>query len=108
MNSTFTEFMGAFLAPDVAAQELTGADGPFRVSNAPNQLHVTRVDGGWQVDGRFPFMTGAADALWCTALGLDANATEAGIYAFVMPMTRLTLTETWVDARPCAAPGRTR
>ena len=98
MNSTFTEFMGAFLAPDVAAQVLAGADGPFGVSNTPNQIQVTRVDGGWHVDGRFPFMTGADDARWCTALGLDANAPEAGIYTFVMPMTQLTLTETWVDA----------
>ena len=59
-------------------------------------MDAARVDGGWQVDARFRFMTGAADARWCTANGLDLDAPEAGMYAFVLPMGDLTVSDNWV------------
>ena len=34
--------------------------------DSPTDMDATRVDGGWQIDARFRFMTGAADARWCT------------------------------------------
>ena len=80
------------------ARVLTGADGPFGVSGAPTDLDAVRTDGGWRIDARFRFMTGSADARWCTGLGLDGNAPEAGMYAFVMPMSDLTVTDNWVEA----------
>jgi alkylation response protein AidB-like acyl-CoA dehydrogenase len=43
-------------------------------------------------------MTGSADARWCTAFGLDADAPEAGMFAFVVPMSDLTISSNWVDA----------
>jgi alkylation response protein AidB-like acyl-CoA dehydrogenase len=98
MNSTITQLMGAFVAPDVAEQVLKGADGPFGFSGAPTDIDAVRVDGGWTVDARFRFMTGSADARWCTAFGLDAQAPEAGMYAFILPMTDLTVTTNWVEA----------
>ncbi len=97
MNSTITELMGAFLSPDVAEQILQGADGPFGFSGATDtQCHPGR----WRLDAyaRFRFMTGSADARWCTAFGLDVHAPEAGMFAFVLPMSDLTVTTNWVDA----------
>jgi alkylation response protein AidB-like acyl-CoA dehydrogenase len=98
MNSTITELMGAFLPPDITEQVLAGADGPFGLSGAATDMDAARVDGGWRVDARFRFMTGSADARWCTAFGLDGSAPEAGMFAFVMPMSDLSVTDNWIDA----------
>jgi alkylation response protein AidB-like acyl-CoA dehydrogenase len=98
MNSTITELMGAYLAPEIAERVLAGADGPFGLSGAPTDLDAARAEGGWRIDARFRFMTGSADARWCTGLGLDGNAPEAGMYAFVLPMSDLTVTDNWVEA----------
>jgi alkylation response protein AidB-like acyl-CoA dehydrogenase len=98
MNSTTTELMGGFLAPDVAEQVLAGADGPFGLSGSPTDIDAARVEGGWRVNARFRFMTGSADARWCTAVGLDAQAPDAGMFAFVMPMSDLSVTDNWADA----------
>jgi alkylation response protein AidB-like acyl-CoA dehydrogenase len=98
MNSTMTELMGAFLAEGVAQEVLCGADGPFGFSGASTDMDAVRVDGGWQVNARFRFMTGSTDSRWCTAFGMDANAPDAGVYAFIMPMSDLSVTDTWIDA----------
>jgi alkylation response protein AidB-like acyl-CoA dehydrogenase len=98
MNSTTTEFLGGFLPAEVAKEVLAGADGPFGLSGAPTDMEATRVDGGWRVDARFRFMTGSADARWCTSFGLDPDAPEAGMYAFVLPMSDLTVSDNWVEA----------
>ena len=97
MNSTMTEVMGAFLRR-MSLQVLAGADAPFGFSGAATDIDATRVDGGWLVDARFRFLTGSADARWCTAFGMDAHAPDAGIFAFVLPMHELTVTSNWVDA----------
>jgi alkylation response protein AidB-like acyl-CoA dehydrogenase len=98
MNSTTTEFLGGYLAPEVAEEVLAGADGPFGVAGAVTDMDATRVDGGWRVDARVRFMTGAADARWCTASWLDPSAPEAGLYNFVLPMRELTVSDNWVGA----------
>jgi alkylation response protein AidB-like acyl-CoA dehydrogenase len=98
MNSITTQLMGARLRPDVAAQVLSGADGPFGSCGSVADMTARRVESGWTIDASFRFMTGSADARWCTALGTDANAPQAGLFFFVMPMSDLHVGTDWVQA----------
>lgn len=98
MNSIPTCLMGAFLDADVAAEVLGGADGPFGSSGSVADLDAHRVVGGWRVDASIRFMTGAADARWCTALGVDADAPETGLFFFVLPLADLRVGSNWMDA----------
>ena len=98
MNSIPAGLMGAFLDPETAAEVLAGADGPFGSSGSVADITAHRVEGGWTVDAAIRFMTGAADARWCTALGVDADAPEAGLFFFVMPLSDLRVGSNWMDA----------
>src|SRR5580765_2382140 len=61
-------------------------------------MTAVRVEGGWTIDGSLRFVTGSADARWCTALGTDANSPEAGLFFFVIPMSELDIGSNWVAA----------
>jgi alkylation response protein AidB-like acyl-CoA dehydrogenase len=98
INSITTELMGAYLPADIAADVLADADGPFGSSGSVADMTAVRVEGGWAIDASLRFMTGSADARWCTALGVDASSPQSGLFFFVIPMSELEVGTNWVTA----------
>jgi len=55
-----------------------------------------RVDGGWQLSGRWPFVTGVDNSQWCilSAMAEDGRGPAVETY-FIVPTDRVRIHDTW-------------
>ena len=87
--------------PDQAQQDVFGADPDARVAGvlAPSP-DIEKVDGGYIVSGRWAWSSGSLHATW--ALGgvvqLDPDGVPIDIGSVIMPMSELTIEDTWFVA----------
>ncbi len=87
--------------PDQAQQDVFGADPDARVAGvlAPSP-DVEKVDGGYIVSGRWAWSSGSLHATW--ALGgvvqLGPDGVPIDIGSVIMPMSELTIEDTWFVA----------
>ena len=87
--------------PDQAQQDVFGADPDARVAGvlAPSP-DVEKVDGGYIVPGRWAWSSGSLHATW--ALGgvvqLGPDGVPIDIGSVIMPMSELTIEDTWFVA----------
>ena len=87
--------------PDQAQQDVFGADPDARVAGvlAPSP-DIERVDGGYIVSGRWAWSSGSLHASWALGgvvqLGPDGVPIDVG--SVIMPMSELTIEDTWFVA----------
>ena len=87
--------------PDQAQQDVFGADPDARVAGvlAPSP-DIEKVDGGYIVSGRWAWSSGSLHATW--ALGgvvqLGPDGVPIDIGTVIMPMSELTIEDTWFVA----------
>src|SRR5262245_9984727 len=91
----------AALFPEKAQQDVWGANRDAWVAGslAPHGDAKT-VEGGWRVTGRWPWASGSLHAQWA-ACGIHMNNAEGQTVNFglsLMPMTDLTIEDTWFMA----------
>ena len=91
----------AALFPEQAQADVWGADRDAWIAGslAPNGAAVA-VDGGWRVTGRWPWASGSMHAQWA-ACGIhmkDDAGEMANLGLSLMPMTDLTIEDTWFMA----------
>ncbi|MBO3737875.1 3-hydroxy-9,10-secoandrosta-1,3,5(10)-triene-9,17-dione monooxygenase oxygenase subunit [Actinoplanes flavus] len=87
------------LFPDRAQQDVWGADTGTRMSSsyAPTGT-ITRVDGGYRVDGRWSFSSGCDHATWVLLGGIippGEDGTPADFRTFLLPATDYTIEDVW-------------
>jgi alkylation response protein AidB-like acyl-CoA dehydrogenase len=87
--------------PDQAQQDVFGADPDARVAGvlAPSP-DIEKVDGGYVVSGRWAWSSGSLHATWALGgvvqLGPDGAPIDVG--SVIMPMSELTIEDTWFVA----------
>jgi len=87
--------------PDQAQQDVFGADPDARVAGvlAPSP-DIEKVDGGYIVSGRWAWSSGSLHATWALGgvvqLGPDGVPIDVG--SVIMPMSELTIEDTWFVA----------
>jgi alkylation response protein AidB-like acyl-CoA dehydrogenase len=87
--------------PDQAQQDVFGADPDARVAGvlAPSP-DIEKVDGGYVVSGRWAWSSGSLHATWALGgvvqLGPDGVPIDVG--SVIMPMSELTIEDTWFVA----------
>jgi len=86
------------LAPD-SVQDAVFADGPQPVCGAYNPPGKARkVDGGWIINGKWPYMSGSRQATWAqqgvVLEGYDGPVVP-GISMCYLPMDSMTIEDTW-------------
>ncbi len=87
--------------PDQAQQDVFGADPDARVAGvlAPSP-DIEKVDGGYLVSGRWAWSSGSLHASWALGgvvqLGPDGVPIDVG--SVIMPMSELTIEDTWFVA----------
>jgi len=86
------------LAPD-AVQDAVFADGPQFVCGAYNPPGIARkVDGGWIINGAWPYMSGSRQATW-TQQGVALEGYDGpvvpGINMCYIPMDQFEIKDTW-------------
>jgi alkylation response protein AidB-like acyl-CoA dehydrogenase len=89
------------LLPDKAQQDIFGADPDARVAGVlMPSTEIEKVDGGYVVSGRWPWSSGCLHSNWALTgvlqLGADGAPIDLGM-AF-MPMSELTIEDTWFVA----------
>ncbi|WP_433794906.1 3-hydroxy-9,10-secoandrosta-1,3,5(10)-triene-9,17-dione monooxygenase oxygenase subunit [Actinoplanes sp. CA-252034] len=87
------------LFPDRAQQDVWGADPGTRMSSsyAPTGK-ITRVDGGYRVDGRWSFSSGCDHATWVLLGGIvppGDDGTPADFCTFLLPAADYTVEDVW-------------
>ncbi|MEU4619501.1 3-hydroxy-9,10-secoandrosta-1,3,5(10)-triene-9,17-dione monooxygenase oxygenase subunit [Actinoplanes sp. NPDC023801] len=87
------------LFPDRAQQEVWGNDTGTRMSSsyAPTG-RITRVDGGYRVDGRWSFSSGCDHATWVLLGGIvppGDDGTPADFCTFLLPAADYTIEDVW-------------
>jgi 3-hydroxy-9,10-secoandrosta-1,3,5(10)-triene-9,17-dione monooxygenase len=87
------------LFPDRAQQDVWGADPGTRMSSsyAPTGK-ITRVDGGYRVDGRWSFSSGCDHATWVLLGGIvppGDDGTPADFCTFLLPASDYTIEDVW-------------
>ncbi len=97
MNSIVTGLTAAKLSEAARAPVFATLDGPYGFAGALNYSSAARVEGGWSIQGDWRFMTGSSDAGWCTVYTQDPTA-DGRVYAMVLPMDELDITDTWLGA----------
>jgi alkylation response protein AidB-like acyl-CoA dehydrogenase len=88
----------ASLFPDRAQREIWGSNPETWVAGSLAPRGETRpVDGGWVVNGRWPWASGCLHAQWaaCGILMKDEQGGVANLGLSLMPMTDLTIEDTW-------------
>ena len=88
----------AGLFPERAQRDVWGSDPDAWIAGslAP-QGEATPVDGGWRVNGRWPWASGCLHAKWA-ACGIhmkDSQGQMANLGLSLMPMSELTIEDTW-------------
>jgi alkylation response protein AidB-like acyl-CoA dehydrogenase len=88
----------ASLAADALQDELF-KDGPVPVCSAYNPPgKAKKVDGGWIINGAWPYSSGSRQAKWIQAgvvlEGYDGPVVP-GIYMVYIPMSQITIKDTW-------------
>ncbi len=91
----------ASVLPDRAQQDIFGANADARVAGVLNPASdVRRVDGGYQVSGKWPWASGSWHADWAL-VGIvvpdESGAPVDQALAFI-PMSELSIEETWFVA----------
>jgi alkylation response protein AidB-like acyl-CoA dehydrogenase len=91
----------ACLLPDQAQQEIFGANPDARVAGVLNpSANVRKVDGGYEVSGRWPWASGSLHADWAL-VGIvvpDADGTVLDQALAFIPMSEITIEDTWFVA----------
>jgi 3-hydroxy-9,10-secoandrosta-1,3,5(10)-triene-9,17-dione monooxygenase len=87
------------LFPDRAQQEVWGTDTGTRMSSsyAPTGK-ITRVDGGYRVNGRWSFSSGCDHATWVLLGGIvppGDDGTPADFCTFLLPAADYTIEDVW-------------
>jgi 3-hydroxy-9,10-secoandrosta-1,3,5(10)-triene-9,17-dione monooxygenase len=87
------------LFPDRAQQEVWGTDTSTRMSSsyAPTGK-ITRVDGGYRVNGRWSFSSGCDHATWVLLGGIvppGDDGTPADFCTFLLPAADYTIEDVW-------------
>ncbi|BEL08368.1 flavin-dependent monooxygenase [Actinoplanes sichuanensis] len=87
------------LFPDRAQQDVWGADPGTRMSSsyAPTGK-ITRVDGGYRVNGRWSFSSGCDHATWVLLGGIvppGDDGTPADFCTFLLPASDYTIEDVW-------------
>ncbi|GGN17900.1 3-hydroxy-9,10-secoandrosta-1,3,5(10)-triene-9,17-dione monooxygenase [Actinoplanes campanulatus] len=87
------------LFPDRAQQDVWGADTGTRMSSsyAPTG-RITRVDGGFRVNGRWSFSSGCDHATWVLLGGIippGEDGTPADFRTFLLPAADYTIEDVW-------------
>jgi 3-hydroxy-9,10-secoandrosta-1,3,5(10)-triene-9,17-dione monooxygenase len=87
------------LFPDRAQQEVWGTDTGTRMSSsyAPTGK-ITRVDGGYRVNGRWSFSSGCDHATWVLLGGIvppGDDGTPADFCTFLLPAAEYTIEDVW-------------
>ena len=89
------------LLPDQAQQDVFGADPDARVAGvlAPS-TDIEKVDGGYIVSGRWAWSSGCLHATWALGgvLQLGPDGAPIDIGSVIMPMSELTIEDTWFVA----------
>jgi 3-hydroxy-9,10-secoandrosta-1,3,5(10)-triene-9,17-dione monooxygenase len=91
----------ASLMSDQAQQDVFGADPDARVAGvfAPS-TDIERVDGGYMVSGKWAWSSGCLHANWAFVgvLQLDPDGVPIDMGTVVMPMSELSIEDTWFVA----------
>jgi alkylation response protein AidB-like acyl-CoA dehydrogenase len=91
----------AGLASAEAQEDIWGANPDARIAGVFNASSTSRkVDGGYIVSGRWPWSSGCLHADW-GMFGIpivDADGTKVGESLAFMPMSEITIEETWFTA----------
>ena len=86
------------LFPERAQQDVWGSDPDAWVAGSLNPIgQTTAVEGGWRVTGRWPWASGCLHAQWA-ACGInmkDASGQIVNVGLSLMPMTELSIDDTW-------------
>jgi 3-hydroxy-9,10-secoandrosta-1,3,5(10)-triene-9,17-dione monooxygenase len=88
----------ASLLPDRAQQELFAEDPATAVCTVFDMGGTAEeVDGGWRITGRWPFASGSLHAQWAL-LGVPVSLDASGQALALVPMSDLTIDDTWFTA----------
>jgi len=90
----------ASLAPDAVQEDVFAAGVPIMCSAVNPPGTFTLVDGGYRVDGAFPYSSGCHDSAWGMFALASKNAEGRFIPAgqFYAPMSDTTIQDTWFVA----------
>ena len=90
----------ASLAPDAIQEDVFAAGVPIMCSAVNPPGTFTLVDGGYRVDGAFPYSSGCLDSAWGMFALASKNAEGRFIPAgqFYAPMSDTTIQDTWFVA----------
>jgi 3-hydroxy-9,10-secoandrosta-1,3,5(10)-triene-9,17-dione monooxygenase len=90
----------ASLAPDAVQEDVFAAGVPIMCSAVNPPGTFTLVDGGYRVDGAFPYSSGCLDSAWGMFALASKNAEGRFIPAgqFYAPMSDTTIQDTWLVA----------
>ena len=100
VNSGSTGMAAAWL-PEDERRAVFGERAPFGFAGSATGARAKPVEGGYWLEGSWPFMTGAADARWSTVVAMVVDGDgerppgRPDIRRFVVPMTDLEIHDTW-------------
>ena len=102
VNSIPTCVLAAQLDGPVADRIFADTDLPFGYAGAAAAgVTAEVVDGGYRLDGHYPFMTGARDSAWATAVAtavdpeVDGSQGPPDLRRLAVPMSDLEIHDTW-------------
>jgi alkylation response protein AidB-like acyl-CoA dehydrogenase len=98
MNSIATGLVAAKVSEQAREPVFAQLDAPYGFGAALTYSKAQQVEGGFQIEGDWRFMTGSLDARWCTVWTLDPRSERPNVLWVVLPMDQLEVTETWLDA----------
>ncbi|MFN0027108.1 MAG: hypothetical protein ACKV2O_07990 [Acidimicrobiales bacterium] len=99
MNSIVTGVIAAKLSEHARKPVFANVDAPYGFGGALTYSKGRPVDGGWQLEGDWRFMTSSADARWCTIYTLGVlRSDRPELLAMVLPMDELEVSDSWLDA----------
>lgn len=102
VNSIPTRVLAAQLDGSVADRIFADTDLPFGDAGAAAAgVTAEVVDGGYRLEGHYPFMTGARDSAWATAVAtavdpeVDGSGGPPDLRRLAVPLSDLEIHDTW-------------